>query len=45
MEQLRRYNNNLAESIWTWIAHIVADLDKKGKIKGEVGALPLAPRS
>eukprot|EP00439_Symbiodinium_sp_Y106_P030621 s2544_g3.t1 len=36
VEQLRKYNNNLAESIWTWIAHIVADLDKKGKIKGEV---------
>ena len=33
---LRSYNNNLAESIWTWIAHIVADLNEKGKIKGEV---------
>lgn len=33
---LRSYNNNLAESIWTWVAHIVADLNEKGKIKGEV---------
>ncbi|CAK9058872.1 Bestrophin homolog 18 [Durusdinium trenchii] len=36
VEQLRAYNSNLAESVWTWVAHIVADLYKKGQIKSEM---------
>ena len=35
VQQLRSYNNNLAESVWTWVAHIVAALYKKGEIKSE----------
>ena len=35
VQQLRSYNNNLAESVWTWVAHIVAGLYKKGEIKSD----------
>eukprot|EP00913_Durusdinium_trenchii_P000797 g744.t1 len=45
VEQLRAYNSNLAESVWTWVAHIVADLYKKGQIKSEMMLTFLMERS
>jgi len=35
VEKLKGWNNNLAESIWTWVAHIVASQHKAGNIKSE----------
>jgi len=35
VEQLRSYNNNLAESIWTWNVNIVTQLYQQGLIKTE----------
>eukprot|EP00931_Biecheleriopsis_adriatica_P079793 TRINITY_DN53141_c0_g1_i1.p1 TRINITY_DN53141_c0_g1~~TRINITY_DN53141_c0_g1_i1.p1 ORF type:complete len:259 (-),score=41.16 TRINITY_DN53141_c0_g1_i1:308-1084(-) len=33
VDKLATYNNNLSESIWTWVAHIVSSLRKKGDIQ------------
>merc|ERR1719161_2817821 len=35
VKQLQAYNNNLAESIWTWNVNIVTQLYKQGLIKTE----------
>jgi predicted membrane chloride channel (bestrophin family) len=35
VEKLRAYNNNLAESIWTWNVNIVTQLYQQGLIKTE----------
>jgi predicted membrane chloride channel (bestrophin family) len=36
VQKLKEYNNNLAESIWTWVTRIVMNLYRKGDINNEI---------
>lgn len=36
VSMLSKYNNNLSESLWTWVTRIVMDLHKKGDIASDI---------